>query len=51
MTWVTFKDMKNSYPVQLAEYATQRHIAGEAALAWWVQHVLNKRGYALTSLQ
>ncbi len=27
-TWITLKDMKNSYPVQLAEYATQRRLAG-----------------------
>ncbi len=34
--------MKNSYPVQLAEYATQRRLAGEPAFAWWISHVLNK---------
>jgi hypothetical protein len=27
-TWVSMKDIKGSYPVQLAEYATQRRIAG-----------------------
>ena len=42
-TWITLKDMKNSYPVQLAEYATQNGIAGEPAFAWWITHVLQKR--------
>jgi hypothetical protein len=42
-TWVALKDMKNSYPVQLAEYSIQRRIAGEPAFAWWVKHVLSKR--------
>jgi hypothetical protein len=44
VTWVTLKDMKNSYyPVQLAaEYATQWRIAGKPAFVWWIQHVLSK---------
>jgi hypothetical protein len=43
-TWVTLKDMKNSYPVvQLAEHAAPRRVAGNPAFAWWIQHVLNKR--------
>ncbi len=32
-TWVALKDMKNSCPVQLAECATNRRIAGEPLLA------------------
>jgi hypothetical protein len=39
-TWVSMKDIKGSYPVQLAEYATQRQIAGEPASAWWIRHVM-----------
>ena len=35
--------MKNSHPVQLAEYVTQRRLAGKPAFAWWFSHVLNKR--------
>jgi hypothetical protein len=42
-TWVMLKDMKNSYPVQLAEDATQRRIVGDSAFASWIQHVLNKQ--------
>ena len=42
-TWVALKDMKESYPLELAEYAVQRRIAGEPAFAWWVPHVLKKR--------
>jgi hypothetical protein len=63
VTWVALKDMKNSYPVQLAECATQKPVAGEPAFMWWINHVLNKRnciigklkakhfGFALTSLE
>jgi hypothetical protein len=50
-TWVAMKDMKNSYPVQLAEYATQRRIAGEPAFAWWIKHVLEKRNRIIGKLK
>ena len=35
--------MKNSYPVQIPKYEVQRHITGDFACAWWIQHVLAKR--------
>jgi hypothetical protein len=50
-TWIALKDMKNSNPVQLAEYATQRRIAGEPAFAWWIHHVLNKRNRIISKLK
>ena len=42
-TWVPLKDMKESYPVQLAEYAVANKIAEEPAFAWWIRSVLRKR--------
>ena len=42
-TWEALKDVKESYPVQLAEYAHQRKISHEPAFAWWVPHVLKKK--------
>jgi len=30
-TWETLKDVKNAYPVQLAEYAHQKQISKEPA--------------------
>jgi hypothetical protein len=42
-TWIALKDMKESYPVQLAEYAVQARLAEEPAFAWWVPHTLRKR--------
>jgi hypothetical protein len=35
--------MKESNPVQLAEYAVANKIDLEPAFAWWVPHVLKKR--------
>jgi len=42
-TWEALKDVKESYPVQLAEYATLHKISDEPAFAWWVPHVIKKR--------
>ena len=42
-TWESLKDVKESYPIQLAEYSLQRKISDEPAFAWWVPHVLKKR--------
>jgi hypothetical protein len=50
-TWVSMKDIKGSYPVQLAEYSTQRRIAGEPASAWWIRNVLQKRNRIIVKLK
>ena len=42
-TWVALKDLKELYPVQLAEYAVQSRLAEEPAFAWWVPYTLKKR--------
>ena len=42
-TWVKLKDMKNAFPVQLAEYAVAMKISQEPAFAWWAPYVLKKR--------
>ena len=40
--WVALKDMKKSYPVQVADYAMANHIDDEPAFAWWVPDVFKK---------
>ena len=42
-SWETLKDLKQSYPVQVAEYSVQHRISTEPAFAWWIGHVLKKR--------
>ena len=39
------KDIKDSYPVQLAEYAVENRVSEEPAFAWWVKFVLRKRDH------
>ena len=36
-------DMKESYPIEVAEYAVAKGIDQQPAFVWWVHHVLKKR--------
>jgi hypothetical protein len=42
-SWVPLKDLENSFPVELAEYALVNKIIEEPAFAWWAKHILRKR--------
>ena len=42
------KDMKNSYPVQVAECAKANWIDNEPAFAWWIPQTLRKRDWILS---
>ena len=41
-SWELLKDLKESYPVQVAEYAVKNCIDSEPAFAWWVPFTLKK---------
>lgn len=41
--WVNLKDIKHSYPVQVAECAFANRIDDEPAFAWWVSQVIKKQ--------
>ena len=41
--WIALKDIKESYPVQVAEYTVSSRISEEPAFAWWSSSVLKKR--------
>ena len=42
-SWVLLKDLKESNPVELAEYAVSQHIQSEPAFKWWVGYTSKKR--------
>ena len=46
--WVALKDIKESYPLQVAEYAISACISEEPAFAWWASSVLKKRNRIIT---
>ncbi|CAJ1941927.1 unnamed protein product, partial [Cylindrotheca closterium] len=41
--WIPLKDMKESFPIEVADYAISKDIQDEPAFAWWVPHVVRKR--------
>ena len=50
-TWVKLADLKESHPVELAEYATARGMSGEPAFAWWVPYTLRKRDVIISAVK
>ena len=41
--WIHLSDLKESNPVDVAEYAKARGLASEPAFAWWVPYTLKKK--------
>jgi hypothetical protein len=42
-SWESLKDLKESNPVQVAEYAVTNKLVHEPAFVWWVPYTLKKR--------
>ena len=49
--WVSLKDIKESYPVEVAEFALATRISMEPVFAWWVPFVLKKRNRILAKVK
>ncbi len=49
--WIPLADLKESYPIEVAEYAVNNKIASEAAFAWWAPFVLKKRDRVIKKVQ
>ena len=50
-SWVKLKDLKNSNPVEVAEYAVANRIQDEPAFAWWVKTVLRRRNRIISKVK
>ena len=50
-SWEALKDVKESYPVQLAEYSIQRKISSEPEFRWWVNHTLKKKSMIISKIK
>jgi len=50
-SWESLNDLKETYPVQLAEYAVMNGIDSEPAFAWWVKDVLLRREQILSKVK
>jgi hypothetical protein len=42
-SWESLADLKESNPVEVAEYAVGKNLEDAPAFVWWVPHVLKKR--------
>jgi hypothetical protein len=49
--WIPLKDMKESHPIEVVEFAKARSISDEPAFAWWVPYVMRKRDIILSKLK
>ena len=49
--WIALKDVKESYPVQVAEYAVLAHISEEPAFTWWASSVLKKHNRIIAKIK
>ena len=49
-SWVPLKDIKESNPIEVSEYAHSRGIMDEPAFAWWVPFTLKKRDRIIASV-
>ena len=48
---VALKDLKESHPVQVAEYAVNNKIALQPAFAWWVPHTIKQRDAIISKVK
>jgi hypothetical protein len=49
--WIALKDLKDSNPIELAEYAVANKIHNEPAFNWWVDFALRKRNRIVSKAQ
>ena len=50
-SWIKFSELKESHPVETAEFAKSRGIDDEPAFAWWVPHTLKKRNAIISAMK
>lgn len=50
-TWVSLKDLKASFPIELARYARDHTLLDQPAFAWWAPHTLKKAHHTISKLK
>ena len=46
--WYPLKDMKESYPVKVAEYAVAKIISNKPDFSWWVPYTIKNRNVIIS---
>lgn len=50
-SWARLAELKDSYPVEVAEFAKARGIQHEPAFAWWVPNTIRRRSAILSAVK
>jgi hypothetical protein len=50
-TWVPLSEMKQSFPIETAQYARDHELLKEPAFDWWARHVLKKSLTVLSKIK
>ena len=50
-TWIPLKDLKESNPVEVSEFARARGIDDEPAFTWWIPYTLRKRDIIISKIK
>jgi len=48
-SWERPRDLKESFPIEVADYAIANNIHVESAFSWWVKNVLRRRKKVIAS--
>lgn len=49
--WHPLAEIKNSYPVALAEYAIANSLENEPAFSWWVKKTIKHQKYLINAIK
>ena len=49
--WISLKDLKNCYPLEVVDYAMAKEIQDKAAFAWWIPWTLKKRTHIISMVK
>jgi hypothetical protein len=50
-SWHPLSEIKNSFPVHLAEYAVRHELQDEPAFRWWIKHTLRRKKYMIKAMK
>jgi len=49
-SWVPLKELKESHPIEVAEYAEANNLMSEPAIVWWAPYPLKKQNKAIAAV-
>ena len=49
--WEKLSNLKESFPMEVAEHATMAQTQDEPAFNWWVPHALNERDHVIAKVK